>query len=321
MLKHNLPGARPAIHPRQPSNNVVTKPMNALPPVHLPVMLNQVVEWLAPAEGMTIVDGTLGGGGHSRVLAQAVGPTGLVVSLDRDPAALAAAERNLAGMPIKLAHANFCDLPEVLEQLEIPAVDGLLLDLGLSSDQIDDVTRGFSFSADGPLDLRFDPTTGEPAERLVNHLRAEPLADLIYRYGEERYSRRIARAIVARRGEKPIETAAELAEIVRRCVPRSPGRQRIDPATRTFQALRIAVNDELKSLEIILRRAPDCLRPGARMAVISFHSLEDRRVKEAFRDDERLDVLTKKPLRPDEEEIEANPRSRSAKMRVASRHA
>jgi 16S rRNA (cytosine1402-N4)-methyltransferase len=242
----------------------------------------------------------------------------MVIALDRDPAAIEAAARNLAGLPVRLAQANFCNLPEALEQIGVPAIDGMLLDLGISSDQLADPERGFSFSAEGPLDLRFDPMSGEPAKRLVNRLSAEHLADLIYQYGEERYSRRIARAIVQRRHEQPIETAAELAELVRRCVPRSP-HERIDPATRTFQALRIAVNDELKSLEIALRRIPDCLRPGGRLVVISFHSLEDRRVKEAFRHDDRWQVLTQKPVRPDEDEVARNPRARSAKLRAAAR--
>ena len=200
----------------------------------------------------------------------------------------------------------------------IAQVDGILLDLGLSSDQLADDQRGFSFSSTGPLDLRFDPMRGEPAKRLINRLSAEHLADLIYHYGEERYSRRVARAIVERRREKPIETAAELAELVRRCVPRSAV-ERIDPATRTFQALRIAVNDELKSLEIGLRRLPECLRPGGRLAIISFHSLEDRRVKDAFRNDPRLQVLTRKPIIAEPVERDENPRSRSAKLRVAER--
>jgi 16S rRNA (cytosine1402-N4)-methyltransferase len=206
-----------------------------------------------------------------------------------------------------------------LEQIDIKTVDGVILDLGLSSDQLADSGRGFSFSMDGPLDLRFDPTSGEPARRLINRLSAEHLADLIYNYGEERYSRQIARAIVEQRRKRPIETSQELAELIRRTIPKAPRGERIDPATRTFQALRIAVNDELKSLEIALRRIPDCLRPGARMAVISFHSLEDRRVKEAFRNDQRLKNLTNKPIRPEAEEMDRNPRCRSAKLRVAER--
>lgn len=287
--------------------------------IHLSVMLDEVVQWLEPRRGAVIVDGTLGGGGHTRAFAERVGPEGMVIALDRDPAAVAAAEKSLAGLPIRLAQANFCDLPEVLETLNVAAVDGIVLDLGLSSDQLADESRGFSFSLDAPLDLRFDPTEGEPAWRLVNRLSEQSLADLIYQYGEERHSRRIARAIVERRRNAPIKTAAELAELVRRVVPRTPDTRRLDPATRTFQALRIATNEELKSLEIALRRLPDCLRPGGRLAIISFHSLEDRRVKEAFRDDERCEILTRKPIRPTSEETERNPRSRSAKLRVAAR--
>ncbi len=288
-------------------------------PVHVPVLLDEILRWAAPRPGAVIVDGTLGGGGHTRALAERVGPNGSVIALDRDPAALAAAEDRLAGLPVRLIHANFCDLPEVLQALEIREVDGVVLDLGVSSDQLADAERGFSFSAEGPLDLRFDPTAGEPAWRLVNRLSAEHLAELIYRYGEERHSRRIAQAIVQRRSKGPIHSALELADLVRRCVPAARGGHRIDSATRTFQALRIAVNDELKSLEIALRRTPDCLRPGGRMAVISFHSLEDRRVKEAFRDDPRYEVLTRKPVRPNPQEVAANPRARSAKLRVAAR--
>ena len=288
-------------------------------PVHVPVLLQEVVEWLQPLPGQTFVDGTLGGGGHTRALAERVQPQGRVISLDRDPAARAAAEVNLAGLPVTLVDSNFAELPEVLEQLGIPLVDGIVLDLGLSSDQLADASRGFSFDAEGPLDLRFNPDEGEPVSRLLSRLNEQTLADLIYAYGEERYSRRIARAIVERRRERPIETARELAEIVRRCYPRSPRGERIDPATRTFQALRIAVNEELKSLEIALRRMPDYLHPGGRLAVISFHSLEDRRVKDAFRDDPRCEVLTRKPIVASEGEVARNPRARSAKLRVAAR--
>jgi len=287
--------------------------------VHLPVMLCEVLEGLQPKLGDVLVDGTLGGGGHARALAERVGPSGTIIALDRDPAAIEAAKMHLPNPPVVPFQGNFCDLPEILAELGIEAVDGVLLDLGLSSDQLADSERGFSFSATGPLDLRFDPTRGKPAWRMLERISAEHLADLIYQYGEERYSRRIARAIVERRQDEPIETAADLAELVRRCVPRSR-HDRIDPATRTFQALRIAVNDELKSLEIALRRLPECLRPGGRLAVISFHSLEDRRVKEAFRDDQRLTVLTRKPLTPSDAETGVNPRSRSAKLRIAVRN-
>jgi 16S rRNA (cytosine1402-N4)-methyltransferase len=288
-------------------------------PVHVSVLLHEVVEWLQPRPGETIVDGTLGGGGHARALAHHVGPAGLVIALDRDRAALDAAGPRLAGLPVRLVQANFRDLPEVLGELRIREVDGVVLDLGLSSDQLADPARGFSFLADGPLDLRFDPTEGEPAWRLVNRLSAEHLSELIFRFGEERCARRIAKAIVQARRDHPIKEAAELAGLVRRCVPAPRGGHRIDPATRTFQALRIAVNDELKSLEIALQRIPDCLRPQGRLAAISFHSLEDRRVKEAFRDDPRWHALTKKPLRPSTQEIADNPRARSAKMRVAAK--
>ena len=288
-------------------------------PLHVPVMLDEVVHWLDPRPGQVFVDGTLGAGGHTRALAQRVGTTGLVVALERDPAALAAAEQQLAGLSVKLVASDYRELPEVLKQLEMGGVDGIVLDLGLSSDQLADEGRGFSFDAAGPLDLRFDPDSGEPAWRLIERLDETQLADVIYKYGEERHSRRIARNIVERRRKEPIRTAAQLAEIVRRSVPRGPEARRIDPATRTFQALRIAVNDELGALDEALERFPQCLKPGGRFAVISFHSLEDRRVKEAFRDDPRYEVLTRKPLRPSEAEIERNPRSRSAKMRVARR--
>ncbi|MCH8923205.1 MAG: 16S rRNA (cytosine(1402)-N(4))-methyltransferase RsmH [Planctomycetes bacterium] len=295
--------------------------MSKSSPLHVPVMPGEVLTWLNPQPGQTFVDGTLGGGGHTRALAERVGSDGLVIALDRDPAAMDAAEQNLRGLPVKLVQANFCDLPEVLAAMDTPAVDGVLLDLGLSSDQLADRERGFSFDSSGPLDLRFDPDEGEPAWKLLERLSAEHLADLIYGYGEERRSRRIAREIVERRRREPIRTASELAQLVRRCVPRRRGARRIDPATRTFQALRIAVNDELKSLDIALRRIPDVLAPSGRLAVISFHSLEDRRVKQAFRDDTAYEVLTRRPIRPSARELDLNPRSRSAKLRVAAKAA
>ncbi|MBI2827319.1 MAG: 16S rRNA (cytosine(1402)-N(4))-methyltransferase RsmH [Planctomycetia bacterium] len=286
---------------------------------HRPVLLDEVLHWLVPRPGHVFVDGTLGGGGHTRAIAERVAPHGMVIALDRDPAAVAAGHPRLAGLPVRVVQANYCDLPEVLAAWEIALVDGVLLDLGLSSDQLADRERGFSFDAEGPLDLRFDPHEGQPARDLVNRFSERALADLIYANGEERMSRRIARRIVEERKRQRIETARQLAEIVRGAVPRVPSHRRLDPATRTFQALRIAVNDELGSLESGLKRVPDCLRPGGRLAVISFHSLEDRRVKEAFRGDPRYQVLTKKPIRPSEREAAENPRSRSAKLRVAAR--
>ncbi len=292
--------------------------MPANGPVHIPVMLDEVLAWLEPRPGQTIVDGTLGGGGHTRALAERVGDQGHVIALDRDTAAMQRAEQTLAGLPITLVHSSFAELPEVLQQLNKAAVDRILLDLGLSSDQLEDASRGFGFDAQGPLDLRFDVSEGEAAWQLLGRCSESELADIIYRFGEERLSRRIARRIVERRRGRPIQTAAELAELVRDCVPRSR-KHPIDPATRTFQALRIAVNHELSALEQALRAFPDCLVAHGRLAVISFHSLEDRLVKHAFRSDVRWHPLTRKPIRPSESEMHQNRRSRSAKLRVAER--
>jgi len=287
--------------------------------VHAPVLPAEVMSFLAVRPGMRVVDGTLGGGGHTRLLAEAVGPDGLVIAIDRDPAAIDRGARELAGLPVRFAQANYCDLPEVLDALSIEAVDAVLLDVGLSSDQLADHDRGFSFDADGPLDLRFDPTEGEPAWRIVNRMKPESLADIIYEFGEERHSRRIARRIAAVREKQPIHSAREFARIVMSAVPRQHPPSRIHPATRTFQALRIAVNQELKSLRIALERIPQRLVPGGRLAVISFHSLEDRLAKQAFRNRQVWECLTKSPVEAGPEEVAANPRSRSAKLRVASR--
>jgi 16S rRNA (cytosine1402-N4)-methyltransferase len=286
----------------------------------VPVLAEEIVAWLRPAPGQTMADGTLGGGGHTRLLAEAVGPSGLVVAIDRDPVAIEAAAERLRGLSVRAVEANYSDLPEVLAALGIEAVDGIILDLGYSSDQLADADRGFSFHSEGPLDLRFDKTRGEPAWKLIERLSGEHMADLIYKYGEDRFSRRIGRKIVEARREAPIRTAADLARVVRKAVPRFRD-ERLDPATRTFQALRIFVNEELKWVEVALRRLPDCLRPGGRLAVISFHSLEDRLVKDAFREDVRLEVLTRRPVRPGEQEVESNPRASSAKLRVAERRA
>jgi 16S rRNA (cytosine1402-N4)-methyltransferase len=285
--------------------------------VHTSVMPAEVLALLGVAPGMRVVDGTLGGGGHARLLAGAVGRDGLVVALDRDPAAIARGAHDLAGLPVRFAQANFCDLPEVLDALAIDRVDRVLLDVGLSSDQLADTSRGFSFDADGPLDLRFDPTEGEPAWRMINRMRPESLADIIHEFGEERFSRRIARRIAAVRQREPIRTARDLARVVIGAVPRQKPPQRIHPATRTFQALRIAVNQELKSLRIALERIPTRLAPGGRLAVIAFHSLEDRLVKEAFRNRQVWEQLTRSPLEASDEEVARNPRSRSAKLRAA----
>jgi 16S rRNA (cytosine1402-N4)-methyltransferase len=286
--------------------------------IHIPVLLEEVLEGLQAGPGGVFVDGTLGGGGHTRLLAERVRPTGRVVAVDLDPGAVERTSETLRGLPIDVAAASYVAIPEVLAELSIEAVDGILLDLGLSSDQLADAQRGFSFDADGELDLRFDATQGEPAWRLLERLREQDLAAVIYKYGEERFSRRIARKIVERRQQESIRTAAELAALVRSCVPRGKG-DRIDSATRTFQALRIAVNDELGNVEKALASLPDCLKPGGRLAVISFHSLEDRIVKQAFREDRRLTVVTRKPVLATDSETAANPRARSAKLRIAER--
>ena len=294
------------------------------PTVHVPVLYRETFDALNLSPGKIIVDGTLGGGGHSIAIARAVAPTGLVIGIDRDPAALDRVDARMAELneplPFKSYFANYCDFDAVLERAGVEKVDGFLLDLGLSSDQLADRSRGFSFESDGDLDLRFDPTEGTPAYEALNRWRAEKIADVVFKYGEERNSRRIARAIVERRTEKPIRTARELAEICRRCDPTPPwSKKRIDPATRTFQALRIAVNDELGSLETFLKKFIDYLNPGGRVAIISFHSLEDRLVKNAFRETPGLKAITRKPIVATDEEIENNPRSRSAKLRVAEK--
>jgi len=277
------------------------------------------MSFLGVKPGMRVVDGTLGGGGHTRLLAEAVGPDGLVIAVDRDPVAIDRGARELAGLPVRFAQANFRDIPEVLDALSLDAVDAVLLDVGLSSDQLSDESRGFSFESDGPLDLRFDPTEGEPAWRMVNRMKPESLADIIFEYGEERFSRRIARRIAAVREKQPIRTAREFARIVTSAIPKQHPPPRIHPATRTFQALRIAVNEELKSLRIALERIPTRLVPGGRLAVISFHSLEDRLVKQAFRNTQVWECLTRSPIEASNEEVLRNPRSRSAKLRAAAR--
>ncbi|MBA4104910.1 MAG: 16S rRNA (cytosine(1402)-N(4))-methyltransferase RsmH [Pirellula sp.] len=286
--------------------------------VHIPVLFNEVLEQLQPAPGGIFVDGTLGGGGHTRALAERVGLAGRVIAVDLDNIAVERASITLAGMSVAVANASYADIPEVLDEVGVAAVDGVLLDLGLSSDQLADAARGFSYLSEGELDMRFDLDRGEPAWRMIERLSEEHLANVIYQYGEERFSRRIAKKIVEQRRSDPIRTATQLAELVRSCVPRSRGHN-IDPATRTFQALRIAVNGELDALQTALKRLPAYLKPGGRLAIISFHSLEDRIVKEAFRDDERLIAITRKPIVASEEESNRNPRARSAKLRVAER--
>lgn len=288
-------------------------------PRHVPVMPRELLELLAPQPGQTIVDATVGAGGHTRLIAERVGPTGRVIGLDRDPAMLRLAAAALSSLPVTLSHRNFDELSGLLEALHIPQVDAIVADLGFCSDQMDDPERGLSFQKEGPLDMRLDTAHGEPAWRLVERMSEHDLADLFWKYGEERHSRRVARRIVAERKRHPLRTTTDLAELVRSCVPRQRGRHGIDPATRVFQALRIAVNDELGALERFLADLPACLKPGGRGIVISFHSLEDRLVKQAFRNRDIYQVLTKKPVQASADEVRDNPRARSAKMRAAMR--
>jgi 16S rRNA (cytosine1402-N4)-methyltransferase len=289
--------------------------------LHIPVLPREVLDMLDPQPGQFVVDATVGVGGHARLLLERLGPTGRLIGIDQDPAMLQLAAQRLAELPVTLVQRNFEEIRAVLDDLSISAVDAILADLGFCSDQLADPQRGLSFQEEGPLDMRLDPSRGQPARTLVNRLPEKELADIFWQYGEERYSRRIARRIVEARQEAPIETTAQLAELVRRCVPRFRGqRHSIDPATRVFQALRIATNDELGALERFLAAVPDCLKPGGRVAVISFHSLEDRLVKQAFRKmPELIKERARKPLQAGEAEIRNNPRARSAKLRAAQR--
>ena len=284
-------------------------------------MPDEVMHWLAEISPQVIVDGTYGGGGHSRRLLDALPDhTGHLIGLDRDPAVTRRVESEQLDPRLSVFLGSYEKVGKALEASGLAHADALLLDLGLSSDQLADDGRGFSFTKlDAPLDLRFDTETGDTAADWLHSHRETEIADAIYTFGEERHSRRIARELVSRRrSESPVRTVGDLVEICLRSVPRSRNHD-IHPATRTFQALRIAVNDELGGLERTVKAAPDWISPGGRIAVISFHSLEDRIVKNAFRDDSRWNPLTKKPLRPSDDEVRANPRSRSAKLRVAER--
>lgn len=288
-------------------------------PSHVPVLPEETIALLAPQPGEIWIDGTLGGGGHARLIAERIAPSGKLFGVDQDPTMLELARPKFDGLPVELVHGNFEQLAEILQLRGYSSsnrVDGILADLGFASDQMDSAERGFSFKQNGPLDMRLDPTRGRTAADLVNTLSEAALANLIFEYGEERMSRRIAKRIVERRAQTPFGTTGELADVVRSCVPRSGT---IDSATRTFQALRIAVNDELGVLERLLALAPHLLKPGGRFGIISFHSLEDRLVKQAFRKPEVWEPLTKKPVEASEMELARNPRSRSAKLRVARR--
>jgi 16S rRNA (cytosine1402-N4)-methyltransferase len=292
---------------------------------HVPVLTDETLHYLKPERGGLFVDCTIGLGGHSKALLEA-GAT-RVIGLDRDVEALAAARVTLAPWAdrVELVHADYRSLDEVLDGRGVGPIDGALADLGVSSLQLDSVGRGFSFQRDEPLDMRMDTTTGETAADLVAHASEGDLANAIYAFGEERFSRRIARAIVEARAEEPILTTGRLATIVRRAVPRH-GYQRIDPATRTFQAIRIWVNRELEGLDRFIEAVVRRLRAGARLVVISFHSLEDRIAKHTLRALSQgpdaaaaITVLTKKPIIASEDERQRNPRARSAKLRAAER--
>jgi 16S rRNA (cytosine1402-N4)-methyltransferase len=292
---------------------------------HVSVLLKEAIEFSAVRRGGTCIDATVGAGGHSIELARRLGAPGRLIGFDKDPAALAIARRRLLEPPAELAG----DWPQIelrqgsftqIADLPPASADGILADLGLSSLELSDAGRGFSFLAEGPLDMRMDPGAERTADQAVNRMDERELADLVYEFGEERRSRRIARAIVRAR---PIRSTAHLAQVLSAAArPMNPRERQIHPATRTFQALRIWVNRELQELEALLTCAPQVLRPGGRLVVISFHSLEDRRVKDAMREGARngiYQLLTRKPLVAGEDEIAVNPRSRSAKLRAAER--
>ena len=338
--------------PHRPATDMPGAPCEPHGLHHVPVLADEVLTGLNVQPGGRFIDGTLGGGGHTRLLLQRTrltptevhrdsradgGAAGQVLGLDVDPAAIRRVwkrfPREMSAGRLHVAQAPFDQMERIAREHGFTEVDGILLDLGLSSFQLDTPARGFAFRHDGPLDMRFDPSAGSSAAELINNSSREEIADILYQYGEERHSRSIARAIVAGR---PVSTTAELADIVSRAV-RSRGRQKIHPATRTFQALRIAVNDELGQLARALAQIPALLRPGGRVAIIAFHSLEDRLVKEWMRDNASrfrpdptlpaggqeqtpvLAICNKKPIVPAAAEVGENPRSRSAKLRIAEK--
>ncbi|HTX86598.1 MAG TPA: 16S rRNA (cytosine(1402)-N(4))-methyltransferase RsmH [Candidatus Nanoarchaeia archaeon] len=306
---------------------------------HTPVMLKEVLEYLRPKSGGYFIDGTLGGGGYTSALAQVAGASGKVLAIDLDKQAIAnTAEKKLAN--VILVNDNFANLAEIIAaKFEAGRLfDGFVLDLGLSSFQLADIRRGFSFREDSPLDMSFGSSgDNQRAKEIVNSYREEDLAKIFFQYGEEKHARRIAKGIVERRKLKRIETTGDLVEIIKKAIPRRLWSEKIHPATKTFQALRLAVNRELENLEKVLPQAVTALKSGGRIAIISFHSLEDRIVKDFFKIESRaclcppeiplcrcghsalLKIVTKKPLTPTEEEIKINPRGRSAKMRVAEK--
>ncbi|MFC1667176.1 16S rRNA (cytosine(1402)-N(4))-methyltransferase RsmH [Candidatus Omnitrophota bacterium] len=290
--------------------------------LHEPALLKEVIHFLNPGAGDIIIDATVGGGGHAQEIMRRINPGGVLVGIDRDSESLKIAHEKLKSSegPFKLINKDFKDLKEITEDIKIGEVDGVLFDLGISSIQMEAKERGFSIKNNGPLDMRMDRKQRLTAKDLVNLLKEEELSRLIRDFGEERFYRRIARGIVAARKKKEIQTTAELAEIVSRSMPYRRGRERIHPATRTFQAIRIRVNAELAAIEKALKDIPLILKRGGRLCVISFHSLEDRIAKNVlkeFKAESTFRILTKKPVTAREEELLRNPRARSAKLRAA----
>ena len=305
---------------------------------HVSVLLRESVEALNIRPDGIYLDGTLGGAGHSSEIAKRL-TTGRLIGVDRDPAALAAARERLAPWMdrVTLVHSNFAALDQILDELGIQAVDGMLFDLGVSSPQLDEASRGFSYMADAPLDMRMDPCDSLSAYEIVNTWSQEDLRHILYAYGEERYAPQIAAAIVRRRAAKPIETTLELVDVIRSGMPPKALREKQHPAKRSFQAIRIAVNDELSAVDRMMQRAPDRLNPGGRLAVITFHSLEDRIVKNAMAQAAKgctcppefpvcvcgkkptLRLVSRKPIQSEDAELADNPRARSAKLRVAEK--
>ena len=305
---------------------------------HVSVLLDECIEGLAIKPDGIYVDGTLGGAGHSSQIVKRL-TTGRHIGIDRDPVALKAAGQRLEPWKdrVTLVHSNFCEIKSVLDELGIPGVDGILLDLGVSSPQLDDGSRGFSYMADAPLDMRMNGEDALTAYEVVNSWSQEELKRILFEYGEERYAPRIAAAICSRRAEKPIETTLELVDVIRGAMPAAALREKQHPAKRSFQAIRIAVNDELGSVEKVMRDAIPCLNPGGRLAVITFHSLEDRIVKNAMAAASRgctcppnfpvcvcgkkpqVKLITRKPIVSGDAELERNPRARSAKLRICEK--
>ena len=288
--------------------------------MHVPVLLQESIEYLNVRPGGIYIDATLGGGGHAEAILRKLGQ-GRLLGIDRDPAAFVRARERLEefGDKVMLRQGNFADIDAHHAASGLPPADGLLADFGMSSWQLEDAARGFSFDKPGPLDMRMDPASPLTAAEIVNRSRESDLADLIFRLGEERHSRRIARAIMKAR---PIESTTKLAQVVSRAIPSRAGFRHLHPATRTFMALRLAVNEELENIERFLSKALSVLAPAGRLVTLSFHSLEDRLVKQAlvrWRQEDRVRILTRKVVRPSEEEMRTNPRSRSAKLRAAEK--